>query len=56
MSSAAVLSQNWSYDADLDKVSISLSGLEKHSRPKNMRSTLTVENGPPNLQVNIFFL
>ena len=51
MSSAAMLGQEWSFDQDLGTVSISLVGLEKHSRPKNLRSKITVENGPPGLQV-----
>ena len=46
-----MLGQEWSFDQDLGTVSISLVGLEKHSRPKNLRSKITVENGPPGLQV-----
>lgn len=51
MSSAALLSSDWTYNADLDVVSLSITGLEKHSKPGRVRSTLSVPNGPQELQV-----
>ena len=53
MSSASLLGQNWSYNADLNKVSIEITGLEKQSKPGRLRSTLTVCNGPTGLQVKL---
>ena len=52
MSSAAVLGQKWAYDPDLDNISVAIKGLEKHSKPNHLRSTLLLDNGPPGLQVS----
>ena len=54
MSSAVQLGQDWTHNDDLDTISIAIVGLEKHSRPNRVRSTLTVSNGPPGLQVEFW--
>ena len=54
MSSAAVLGREWSFCPDSDVVSISFVNLEKHSRPGNIRSNISLDNGLPRLQVKIF--
>ena len=53
MSSAAQLGQDWSFNEDLDNVSISIVGLEKHSKPRHIRSQITIDNGPSGLKVRL---
>lgn len=54
MSSAALLGSDWTFNDDLDLVSLQFTGLEKHSRPGRVRSTLNLANGPPGLQVRTY--
>ena len=52
MSSANALGSRWTFCQDLDKISIGFVALEKHSRVNRLRTTLTLDNGAPGLQVD----
>ncbi len=54
MSSAALLGSSWTFCADLDMVTIEITGLEKQSRPGRLRSSLSVPNGPAGLEVSAY--
>ena len=54
MSSAAALGQDWSFSQDTDVVSISITDLEQHFKPRNICSSISWDTGLTGLQVIVF--